>query len=70
MKRRPRALVKRGASGQLVSREMEHAAEDTKPSFLQAFEELEDLCTRSCPHQLDELLLVALYASRAALTAR
>jgi predicted transposase YbfD/YdcC len=41
---------------------MEHGPEVTRAGFLQAFEELEDPRTRSCPHRLDELLLVALCA--------
>ena len=41
---------------------MEHGQEDAKPGFLQAFEGLQDPRSRACPHQLDELLLVALCA--------
>src|SRR5690349_20525292 len=41
---------------------MEHGREGTKPGFLQVFDELEDPRSRSCPHRLDELLLVALCA--------
>ena len=36
--------------------------DSTKLGFLKAFEELEDPRTRTCPHRLDELLLVALCA--------
>ena len=41
---------------------MEHGQEGTRPGFLQAFEALDDPRTRSCPHRLDELLLMALCA--------
>ena len=41
---------------------MEHEQEDAKPGFLQAFEGLQDPRSRTCPHPLDELLLVALCA--------